>query len=185
MPEPAGTQSLKRFFDRLVRRSLGDLWMGGEPVADYLAAMLARFARTDQLYAIRGAAGERLETVVELLREAERAWAFDAPDFDPFRERWVRQHIGDFTLFMTGLFPEHVARKATTSLYVQEGKRAYQVVADFERSALRPQARLFAALAAEFEAYARALTYMKRVYLRPAVPPPALEPTLRLLTEWD
>ncbi len=183
-PEAASVPSLKRFFDRLVRRSLGDLWLSGEPVADYLAALLARFARTDQLYALRDATGQPLETVVEMLLEIERAWTFDDPRFDPFREREVRQHIGDYTLFMTGIFCEHVERRASTRFYVREGKRAYGVVADFERSALRPQARLFAALAAGFEVYASALSYMKRVYLRPTDSPPAFRPTLRLLTEW-
>lgn len=175
---------LKRFFDRLVRRSLGDLWLGGEPVADYLAGLLARFTRTDQLYALRDATGQPLETVVDMLLEVQRAWTFDSPRFDPFREREVRQHIGDYTLFMTGIFREHVERRASTGFYVREGKRAYRVVADFERSALRPQARLFATLSAGFEGYAGALTYMKRVYLRPADSPPALQPTLRLLIEW-
>lgn len=182
--EPASVPSLKRFFDRLVRRSLGDLWLSGEPVADYLAGLLARFARTDQLYALRDATGQPLKTVADMLLDIQHAWAFDDPRFDPFREREVRQHIGDYALFMTGIFREHVERRASTGLYVREGKRAYRVVADFERSALRPQARLFAALAAEFEGYAGALTYMKRVYLRPADSPPAFQPALRLLTEW-
>ncbi len=184
MPEPAVAPSLKRFFDRPVRRSLADLWMGGEPVAEYLAALLARFARTDQLYAVRGVAGRRLDTVVEMLLEVQRAWAFDAADFDPLRERELRQHIGDFALFMTGIFPEHVERRGSTSLYLREGKRAYRVVADFQRSALKPDARLFAALSKEFEGYVTALRYMKRVYLRPADSPGALQPVLRLLTEW-
>lgn len=184
MPESPVAPSLKRFFDRLVRRSLDDLWLGGEPVADYLAGLLARFARTDQLFAIRGAAGRPLESVVELLLEVQRAWTFDDPHFDPFRERTVRQHIGDYTLFMTGLFPEHVQRRASTGFYVREGKRAYQVVADFERSAAQPDARLFAVLSTRFEGYASALAYMRRVYLRPADAPSGLQPTLRLLTEW-
>jgi hypothetical protein len=184
MPESPVAPSLKRFFEGPVRRSLDDLWLGGEPVADYLAGLLARFARTDQLYALRDAAGQRLETVVEMLLEVQRAWAFDDPGSDPFRERELRQHIGDYTLFMTGLFREHVERRASAGLYVREGKRAYQVVADFERSALKPNARLFAALAARFEGYAGALQYMKRVYLRPADAPLALRPRLRLLTEW-
>lgn len=158
--------------------------MGGEPVADYLASLLSRFARTDQLYAVRGSAGQRLESVVEMLLEVQQAWALDQPDSNPFREREIRQHIGDYTLFMTGIFPEHVERHATTRLYVREGKRAYRVVADFQRSALKPDARLFAALSVGFESYGAALRYMKRVYLRPAEGPPALQPTLRLLTEW-
>jgi hypothetical protein len=177
--------SLTRFFDRLVRRSLEDLRMGpGEPVADYLAALLARFARTDQLYALRGRVGERLETVVGMLHEAQRCWEFDQPHFDPFRERDVRRHIGDYTLFMTGVFREHVERRASTGFYVREGKRAYQVVADFQRSALQPDARLFAVLAERFEGYATALAYLKRVYLRPPDSPAEREPVLRLLREW-
>ena len=185
MPDSPVAPSLKRFFDRLVRRSLADLRLGdGDPAADYLAALLARFARTDQLYAVRGAAGQPLESVVELLLEVQRVWEFDQPHFDPFRERDVRQHIGDYTLFMTGIFREHVEHRASTHFYVREGKRAYQVVADFERSALKPDARLFATLAERFERYAYALAYMKRVYLRPPDTPAALQPVLRLIKEW-
>jgi hypothetical protein len=185
MPDSPVAPSLKRFFDRLVRRSLEDLRLGsGDPAADYLAALLARFARSDQLYAVRGAAGQPLESVVELLLEVQRVWEFDQPHFDPFRERDVRQHIGDYTLFMTGIFREHVERRASTRFYVREGKRAYQVVADFERSALKPDARLFAILADRFEGYAYALAYMKRVYLRPPDTPAALQPVLRLIREW-
>jgi hypothetical protein len=184
MAESPVATSLKRFFDRLVRRSLDDLRLGGEPVADYLAALLARFARTDQLHPLRSAAGEPIETVVEMLLEVERAWDLADPRSDPFRERAIRQHIGDYTLFMTGIFREYVEHRASTGLYVREGKRAYQVVADFQRSALRPDARLFAGLAARFEGYASALAYMKRVYLRPALTPPGVDPALRLLREW-
>ena len=184
MPEHSAAPALRSFFDRLVRRSLGDLRLASEPVAGYIGALLARFARTDQLYALRGAAGQRLETVVDLLLEIQRAWSLDRPDADPFRERELRQQIGDYTLFMTGIFPEQVAHRATTGLYVREGKRAYRVVADFERAALKPDARLFAALSAEFESYAAALRYMRRVYLPQADAPPSVQPTLRLLTQW-
>ena len=184
MADPPGAPSLKRFFDRLVRRSLEDLWLAGEPVADYLASLLARFARTDQLYAIRDAAGQPLESVVAMLLAIQQAWAFEAAQFDPFRERELRQHIGDYTLFMLGIFRESVERRASAGFYVREGKRAYRVVADFDRSALKPNARLFAALSAEFEGYATALQYMKRVYLRPADVPLGVRPVVRLLTEW-
>jgi len=167
-----------------VRHALLAAGLNDRPLADYLAALLARFARTDQLYAMRDATGRPLESVVELLVEAERAWAFEAADFNPFRERTIRQHIGDYTLFMTGIFREHVERCASMGFYVRAGKRAYQAVADFERSALRPDARVFAALSSEFEDYAGALSYMKRVYLRPADSPPSVQPLLRMLTEW-
>ena len=47
MPDGPVAPSLKRFFDRLVRRSLDDLRMGGpggDPVADYVAEIAAREA---------------------------------------------------------------------------------------------------------------------------------------------
>lgn len=182
--EPARTPSLARFFEKVVRQALGDLRLGGPAEGAYLAALLTRFARTDELYAIRDAAGRSLDSVAGLLIEAERAWDFRAPDFDPFRERRVRQHVGDYALFMTGLFREHVERRVGAAYYVRQGQRAYQAVADFERSALRPEAALFAALAAGFERYAAGLAYLKRVYFRPADSPPALQPVLRLLTQW-
>jgi hypothetical protein len=184
MPDGPVAPSLKRFFDRLVRRSLDDLRLGGDPVAGYLADVLTRFARTDQLYALRGTAGQPLESVVDMLLDVQQSWEFDRPHFDPFRERDVRQHIGDYTLFMTGIFREHVERRASTGFYVREGKRAYRVVADFERSALKPDARLFAVLADRFEGYVSALQYLKRVYLRPMEGPAALHPAIRLLAEW-
>jgi len=182
--DPTRTASLARFFERVVRQALGDLRLGGPVEGAYLAALLTRFARTEELYAIRDAVGRPLDSVAGLLIEAERAWDFRAPDFDPFRERRIRQHVGDYALFMTGLFREHVERRAGATCYVRQGQRAYQAVADFERSALRPEAGLFAALAAGFERYAAALAYLRRVYFRPADSPPALQPMLRLLTQW-
>lgn len=176
--------SLKRFFDRVIRLSFADLGLRGEPVAEHLSALLTRFARTEQLYAIRGARGERLETVAELLIEIQRAWDFQAPDFDPFRERAVRQQIGDYTLFMTGVFREHVERVAAVGYYLREGKRAYQVVSEIDRSALRPEAPLFSTLADRFERYVGALNYVRKVHLRPELYPGPHQDTLRLLAEW-
>lgn len=56
------------------------------------------------MYRIGNAGGRRLEEVADMLVESNPlldAWSFD-------REREVRKHIGDFTLFFSGLFPEAV-----------------------------------------------------------------------------
>src|SRR4029450_11142015 len=119
-PPPPG---LARFFERVVRQALGDLRLGGPTEGAYLAALLTRSPRADELYAIRDAAGRPLDSVAGLLIEAERAWDFQAPDFDPFRERRVRQHVGDYALFMTGLFREHVERRGGAAYYIREGGR--------------------------------------------------------------
>jgi hypothetical protein len=41
----------------------------------------------------------------------------DAPSFE--REREVRKHIGDYTLFLTGIFPEYVATLAASDARLQ------------------------------------------------------------------
>src|SRR5437899_6632116 len=51
-------------------------------------------------------AGRRLEDVGEMLIESNPL--LGAASFG--REREVRKHVGDYTLFLTGLFPEHLKR---------------------------------------------------------------------------
>jgi hypothetical protein len=80
----------------------------------------------------------------------------------------VSQHIGDFTLFMTGIFRERVERTASIGYYVGQGKRAYHFVAEHGRATSRAGAAaaapLFRRLADRFEGYAGALDYARRVH---------------------
>jgi hypothetical protein len=89
----------------------------------------------------------------------------------------VRRHIGDYTLFMTGLFSERVARTASTSYYVTEGKRAYQFVSEHARAAGRGDRAPYHRLAERFEGYMRALDYARRVYFADPALPGFLRPT--------
>jgi hypothetical protein len=136
--------------------------------------MLARFARTENLFP-RGAAVPRLETVVDMLLEIQHVWQDDSPDFRPEQELTVRRHIGDYTLFMTGLFPERVQRMASMSYYVSEGKRAYRFVSEHERAGGRARAP-YGRLAERFEGYMRALDYARRAHFVD----PGLHPFFRL-----
>ena len=167
MPHPGSPLTLKRFFDRVVRRSFGDHALSDDPAADYLSDLLTRFARTDTLYPPSAVSPQRLESVAELLLEIQRVWDVDSPHFNPVRERELRRHIGDYTLFMTGLFRERVEHLSVTGYYIREGKRSYRFVSEHDRADARPQARIFRALADRFEGYAGVLTYMRKVYLAP------------------
>jgi hypothetical protein len=154
---------LSRFFDRVIRASFHDLALSGDPAAPYLADLLTRFARTDNLHP-RGATLPRLDTVVDMLIEAQNLWRDDSPWFEPEHEVAVRRHIGDYTLFMTGLFPERVEKVASTGFYISQGKRAYQFVSEHDRAAARDGATVFRRLADRFENYARALHYARHAY---------------------
>ncbi|HEU4367741.1 MAG TPA: hypothetical protein VFV05_05860 [Methylomirabilota bacterium] len=162
---------LRRFFERAIQASFRDLSLGDAPVAGYLADLLTRFARTETLFP-PGVTLPRLETVVDLLLEAQAAWDADAPHFGPGREVNVRRHIGDFTLFMTGVFRERVERIASRGYYVSQGQRAYRFVSEHGRATSRPRERdagpLYARLAERFEHYAWALDYTRRVHFHDA-----------------
>ena len=133
--------------------------------------MLTRFARTENLYP-RGTAMPRLETVVDMLLEIQHLWREDTPDFRPEHEVSVRRHIGDYTLFMTGLFPERVQRAASMGYYVTEGKRAYRFVSEHDRARGGGERGPYRRLAERFEGYMRALDYARRAYfVDPGLPP--------------
>lgn len=168
---------LRRFFDRAVRASFRDLAIEDEPAAAYLAELLTRFARTENLFP-RGLVLPRLETVVDMLLDIQAAWQDDAPLFQPEHEVTVRRHIGDYTLFMTGIFRERVERLATRSYYVYQGKRAYHFVSEHARASAAAAAPPFRRLAERFESYAGALDYARRVHFADAPRLPFLDPGL-------
>ena len=154
---------LLSFFDRAIRASLHDLGFREDPTGSYLAELLTRFARTENLYP-RGVAVPRLESVVDMLLEVQAAWLPDTLGFRPEHEVSVRRHIGDYTLFMTGIFPERVKRSASTDYYIAQGSSAYRFVSEHARASSRGGPGPWRRLADRFEGYAGVLDYTRRVH---------------------
>lgn len=154
------SSSLHRFFSQIVQRHVP----GGTGVPEYISGILTDFVHVDSLYRIRNARGKRLEDVGEMLLESNPL--LDGRSFD--RERQVRKHIGDYTLFLTGLFPEYVATLPRRGLrldsmvdYVKAGKESYRIVASFDLFEYRHEAALFRQLADRFEYCVFGLNQMK------------------------
>lgn len=166
---------LRRFFEHAMRATFRDLALHDETASAYLADLLARFARTEQLYR-EGMTIPRLETVVDMLLDIQAAWVDDSPGFNPEHEVNVRRHIGDYTLFMTGVFPERVERVASRGYYINQGKRTYRFVWEHDRATGHPAGTTYRTLAERFEYFAGALDYARRVYF----PDPDRLPFLRL-----
>ena len=154
---------LRQFFDRAIRASFRDLSFRDDPAADYLSDLLTRFARTENLFP-RGHTLPRLETVVDMMLEVQNVWREDTRWWRPEHEVLIRRHIGDYTMFMTGVFRERVERVASTGLYVAQGKRAYEFVSEHDRASARREAPIFRRLADRFESYARALDYARHAH---------------------
>jgi len=138
-------------------------------VSEYVSALLVDFTHVDHLYRVSNSRGEQVRAVVELLYESEVT--YEAGSFE--REREVHRHIGDFTLFMAGLFPEYLKRIRTAGLiyhkdflvdYIKTGKRSYRMVAEFGDSDLagaKPSPPLFRKLAENFELCVLGLGYIR------------------------
>ena len=151
---------LRRLFTELVAQELA----ADHEVAVYVTNLLMDFVDVDQLYRIRNARGQRLEEVGEMLVESNPA--LDAPSFE--REREVRKHIGDYTLFLVGMFPEYAAALPRRGLrldgfidYIRAGKESYRIVAAFDQAEYRRVAPLFRRLADQFESSVHGLNRVK------------------------
>jgi hypothetical protein len=147
--------ALLAFFLPLMRRTCEELAVGDETVSAYLADVLAEFARSDRLYRIRAPGGRRLTSVVEMLSSARALPGWEA-------ERAFQRYLGDYTLFMSGLFRPFVERNGHLGWYLSEGARAYARVADLGGEARRERV-LYEDLSARFEHYAGALDYLRKV----------------------
>lgn len=177
------TGLLPRFFNQVTRQAFGDLALDDPPAARYLADVLTRFARADALYAVREAPPRRLDTVVDSLLAIQRAWEWDSPDFSPEDEPALRRHIGDYTMFMTGVFREWVERRGIMAYYEAEGRRSYRFVWEMARTQGDEDAPVFRRLSDRFEHYAGALSYARKVYMRADRLPPEAgdQPFFRVL----
>ena len=155
MPAPIRPEHpLRRLFAELLDRNLVRAGVDDPRIAVYIAGVLADFVHTDNLYRIRNARGKRLEDVGEMLIESNPL--LDGRSF--IYERQVRKHVGDFTLFLTGLFPEYVARLPRSTMrmdalldYLNAGKESYRVVSAFNQFEFRDEAQLFRKLSDGFE----------------------------------
>ena len=147
---------LQKLFVELVGRHYAEeIGIRDPQIVGYVAHLLSEFCDVEQLYKIRGSAGQPLTDVGEMLVESNPVFG-PAPSFD--RERQVRKHIGDYTLFFTGMFPESInhfrLRRNRLEGFVdwmKAGKESYFIVSKFEHFEYAKVAPLFASLSHHFE----------------------------------
>ena len=113
-----------RFFAGVTEQAfMTELGVADPPLLDYVTGLLLRFVYADNVYGVRGIRGERLTQVADMLEEAQARRG-------PAR-RALHRHIGDFTLFWTGVYPEIADRLRKTGAkdalldYQEMGKRSY------------------------------------------------------------
>jgi len=150
-----------RYFAGLAEAAfLGRLGLVDPPLVDYLARLLVRFVSLDAVYRVRDPVGRRLEEVVEMVGEAEQRVGS--------AQREVHRHIGDFTLFWTGVYPEAL-RRMQSSLkkdhfvdYCEQGKRAYYLASTFRDGEYAEESPVLERISQKFELCAYGLSEVRR-----------------------
>ncbi len=175
---------IKRFFQKLTLLCFNELLIKNQIAVDYLSNLLARFAGTDELYKIRNAAGKRLEYLIDFMMEIQDVQDLSTDRFSPFREREIKQHIGDYTLFMTGIFRDFVTHRSAMGYFTSQGKLSYASVSDFDRIADRAESNIFKDLSMSFEDYSFVLDYMKKAHFKDACVIGPYRASLQRLDEW-
>jgi hypothetical protein len=167
MREPISpNHPLRSLFAELVqKRLLGTAQLDDRRIANYVAGLLVDFCHVENVYRIRNTKGKRLEDVGEMLLASNPL--LEGPSF--IYEREVRKHIGDYTLFLMGLFPEHIVRihRKGTGIdafidYMKAGKESYAIVAAFNQFEFRDEAPLFRRLSDRFELCVFGLNLVKQ-----------------------
>src|SRR6202521_697616 len=118
---------LHRLFRGLTEHTfLSELGIADPRLVGYVANLLACFVPSQAIWRLRDNQGGRLHEVAAMLVAAETA-------ADAERRRECHRHVGDFTLFWTGVYPEALGKlKGSGSAdalisFQQQGKRSYDV----------------------------------------------------------
>lgn len=158
--EKSSTEMLAKFFQTISRNTFSQLRMGDSQIADYIASMLTDFSRADRLFQLRAEDGRKLSSVVEVLI------ANLGPETRAriINERAIRKYVGDYTLFMSGLFRGYVEHGGYLDYYLKEGRKSYRAVSRLDHSLFRPGFMIFEELSERFENYSGALDFMRKCY---------------------
>jgi len=154
---------LRRLFAGLTEHAfIAAIGVADPPLIDYLSELLTRFTHFGAIYRLQGSHGRPLTEVAEMVMEAEEI----PPEGRTKRE--YHRHIGDFTLFWTGLFPETVKRQSSGwsrdsfVSYTLQGKRSYLIAASIEVTPHKEEAAVLKRLGDEFELCAVGLNRVRK-----------------------
>jgi hypothetical protein len=151
---------LRRLFSGVTEHAfLTTLGVADTPLIDYLSDLMARFVHINAVHRLHGIDGRPLTEVAEMVMEAE-----EIPPEGRTRREYFR-HIGDYTLFFTGLFPEQVKRHAARDSivsYTLQGKRSYQIAGSFESDPYREESAVLRRLGSDFELCAVGLNRVRK-----------------------
>lgn len=152
-------------FNVLLRRCIGGArTQTDRAVINYLANLLSLFVRTDRVYHPQAGDSRSYEYFVDLAAEAGRA--------DESRRFLLHAHMGNYALYLTGIFPDSLEyrhrfkrRPVEPRYYVDMGRAGYRDAASNRLAKAYKLDDVFLRLALVFDHYRERLNVLARDYL--------------------
>jgi hypothetical protein len=152
-----------RFFRGLTEHAFhARLGIVDPPLVDYVSLLLVRFIRNDEIRSLPHQAAAVLDDVTDMLSAVQQAPA------DAAREEY--RHIGDYTLFWSGLYPEalrrfqHPTRQDHLLDYRAAGKKAYWIASTLEPADAAEERDLLARLSHDYDLCVEGLAEVRRAW---------------------
>lgn len=159
------TASPQLVFYLLVRHALLEDGIADRSLADYLAALLLTFGRGGRAWRIEDGPAE-YRYLVDIVAEGQRSTGR--------RAFLLRAHLGEFALWLSGLFPDHITarvhRRGAPGIdyYEQLGTTGYRMAASCTEAERHGLAELYRNCADFFPALRVALNRVADRHLFPA-----------------
>jgi hypothetical protein len=154
---------LERFFRGLTEHAFhGRLGIVDPPLVDYMATLLVRFIRHDAIRSLPGPGPVVADDVVHMLAIVQHE--------PPEVARGEYRHIGDYTLFWSGIYPEAVRRFRHPSRldhlldYRSAGKQAYRLAAELEPEEAAESRHVLRSLSEEYDVCVAGLGEVRRAW---------------------
>jgi hypothetical protein len=140
--------SLPLFLYVMVRHALVRAGEGDRSVSDYLAAVLLSFGVRGRADRIGEADDQIYGTLASLLQ--------DVNDGDPRRSFLVRAHLGNYALWLSGIFPDYIEQRKwrrggpDVGYFEELGKRGFELAAEHRIAEQYGLAEVYGSIAARF-----------------------------------
>jgi len=147
--------SLPLFCYVVVRHALRRTGSDSRRLADYVASVLLHFGLRERARRLADSDDQTYDTIARIAEDVESA--------DSERAFLARAHLGNYALWMSGLFPDHIEHRRwrrggpDLSYYESMGQRGFRLAADHRLASHHGLAPLYTEAAQAFPKMRRAL----------------------------
>lgn|ERR1043166_242241 len=169
--QPRGAHvSFALFAYVMIRHALRREGEGDRGLADYVSSIVVHFGFRDRAHRVANSDDETYAALVQL--------ADDLDDPDARRSFLVRTHLGNYALWLSGIFPDYIEHRRwrrggpDLEYYEEMGRRGFQLAADHRLAEDYGLATLYATAAERFGILRTALNAVSDSLFFPSVQTP-------------